>query len=182
MIDRIPLASFLLSCVGWVKEEEEGLRVLLVYRHLQRKMRRHRRWETLSDPPLSFSVLVLVFLPPIDCVEITAATRLTKWVTTREITSPLEKTKITKLQIEEDEGLNSIAADRRRRRLRGSRLEKKKIGPVDPAWIGPFQTDRVRFGSKIWNSITRPDPARCIFMRVRSGPAKFEPGPARAHP
>ena len=46
----------------------------------------------------------------------------------------------------------------------------------------PFQTGRVRSGSNYQICSTRPGPPRFLFKRVRSGPFKFGPGPARAHP
>lgn len=60
--------------------------------------------------------------------------------------------------------------------------DQKKIiiGPVDPARIGPFQTDHVRSSSKFRNLKTRLGPPCFIFNWFQSCSFKFRPDPASA--
>ena len=60
------------------------------------------------------------------------------------------------------------------------RTKKNRVGPVDPPGTGPFETDRVRFGSKTENLFTRFGPARYNLKRVGPVPSKL--GPARPVP
>ncbi|CAN6697677.1 unnamed protein product [Malus baccata var. baccata] len=60
--------------------------------------------------------------------------------------------------------------------------KKKRVGPVDPPRIGPFETGRVRSGSKTQNLSTRSGPPRYCLKRVRSGSFKIGPDSARAQP
>ncbi|KAM1352931.1 hypothetical protein ACFX2H_032470 [Malus domestica] len=46
--------------------------------------------------------------------------------------------------------------------------KRKRVGPVDPPQIGPFEIDRVRSGSKTQNPSTRPVSSRYCLKQLNS--------------